>query len=163
MVKELIKRGRNVRCLVRNVENAKVLLGGFGCELVQGDVTDKDSVERTMQGCSVVFHISGIPEKWVPDPIVFHQVHAIGTVNVVRKCAPFIFQQVEAALKWKVTKFIYTSTIDVFASEPGSIGALLFSQVQGKSSMRTQPLILCQRLLTTKGPNRKQTPWLLLR
>jgi nucleoside-diphosphate-sugar epimerase len=49
-----------------------------------------------------------MPEQWLPDPARFHQVNAGGTQNAV-----------EAALAQGVRRFIYTSTIDVFAGQPG--------------------------------------------
>ena len=104
----LTSRGRQVRALVRNVERAKAIVP-TECELVQGDVTDEASVARAMDGCAVVYHASGLPEQWVKDPHVFQQVNVEGTRHMV-----------DAARVQSVEKFIYTSTIDIFAAATGA-------------------------------------------
>ena len=104
---ELVRRGRAVRALVRSLERGRVLLP-TGCELVEGDVTDAASVRRAVDGCTVVYHTAGLPEQWLADPSTFARVNVGGTRLVA-----------EAALAARVTKFVYTSTIDVFACVPG--------------------------------------------
>jgi dihydroflavonol-4-reductase len=103
----LMKRGRSVRVLVRSVERARRILPEE-CELIQGDITDKESVTRALQGCSVVYHAAGLPEQWKPDPNIFQRVNVGGTQNMI-----------EASLEQGVRRFIYTSTADVFYAEPG--------------------------------------------
>ncbi len=107
IVHALLQRGRRVKALVRSIDKGKALLPG-GCELVQGDITDKVAVERAVQGCSVVYHAAGLPEQWLPDPTLFHRVNVEGTQNAL-----------DAALAHGVKRFIYTSTIDVFAGQAG--------------------------------------------
>ena len=107
VVAALLKRNRRVRALVRSIEKGKRLLPEE-CELIQGDITDKDSIDKAMKDCSVVYHSAGFPEQWMKDPDVFQQVNAEGTQNMV-----------DAALKGKIKRFIYTSTIDIFAAETG--------------------------------------------
>ncbi len=103
----LMRRGRSVRALVRSVERARRILPEE-CELMQGDVTDKESVKRALEGCSVVYHAAGWPEQWKQDPNIFQRVNVGGTQNVV-----------EAALEQGVRRFLYTSTVDVFYAEAG--------------------------------------------
>jgi dihydroflavonol-4-reductase len=107
IVHALLQRGRRVKALVRSIDKGKALLPS-ACELVQGDITDQAAVRRAMQGCSVVYHAAGRPEQWLPDPALFHQVHGGGTQNAL-----------DAALVHGVQRFIYTSTIDVFAGQAG--------------------------------------------
>jgi len=107
VVAALLKRNRRVRALVRSIEKGKRLLPEE-CELIQGDITDKDSIDKAMKDCSIVYHSAGFPEQWMKDPDVFQQVNAEGTQNMV-----------DAALKEKIKRFIYTSTIDIFAAETG--------------------------------------------
>jgi nucleoside-diphosphate-sugar epimerase len=61
-----------------------------------------------MKGCSIVYHSAGFPEQWMKDPGVFQRVNVEGTQNMIH-----------AAFKEKIKRFIYTSTIDVFAAETG--------------------------------------------
>jgi dihydroflavonol-4-reductase len=104
---ELVRRGRRVRALVRSLERGTALLPPE-CELVQGDVTDADSVARAVAGCEVVYHAAGLPEQWLADARLFQQVNAGGTRLVA-----------DAARASGVARFVYTSTIDVFACVPG--------------------------------------------
>ena len=104
---ELVRRGRRVRALVRSLERGQALLPS-GCELVQGDVTDAASVARAIDGCEVVYHAAGLPEQWFADPATFERVNAGGTRIVA-----------DAARAAGVARFVYTSTIDVFACIPG--------------------------------------------
>jgi NADH dehydrogenase len=64
VVGALLADGWQVRCLVRKPESA----GGLGCELVQGDVTDPESLRRAVEGCDTVVHlvaiITGSPEEF---------------------------------------------------------------------------------------------------
>jgi dihydroflavonol-4-reductase len=104
---ELVRRGRPVRALVRSLERGRALLPS-ACELVQGDVTDVDSVARAMAGCEVVYHAAGLPEQWAADDGIFTRVNVGGTRIVA-----------DAAREAGVTRFVYTSTIDVFACIAG--------------------------------------------
>lgn len=107
IAKRLVEKGRRVRALVRDPERAAACLPAE-VERVRGDVTDAASVRRAMEGCGVVYHASGLPEQWFKDAGIFQRVNVEGTVNVL-----------EAALEVRVTKFIYTSTIDIFEMEKG--------------------------------------------
>ncbi len=61
VVHALRERDRPVRCLVRNPSGgeAKALVS-WGCELVEGDVTDAASLRRATTGCEVVVHLVAI-------------------------------------------------------------------------------------------------------
>jgi dihydroflavonol-4-reductase len=107
IARELVRRGRQIRALVRAPARARTLLPRE-VEICEGDVTDPASVRRAMEGCDTVYHASGLPEQWLADPAVFQQVNVEGTRHVV-----------EAALERRVARFLYTSTIDVFVMRPG--------------------------------------------
>jgi len=59
VVHALRARGHDVRALVRKPEREKTLKA-WGCELVQGDVTDADSLRRAAEGCEAVVHLVSI-------------------------------------------------------------------------------------------------------
>ncbi len=103
----LVGTGRRVRALVRDVARGRRLLPA-GCEAVPGDVTDAASVRRAVEGSAVVYHAAGLPEQWLPDPDRFRRVNVEGTRHVA-----------EAARAAGVRRFVYVSTIDVFAWRPG--------------------------------------------
>jgi dihydroflavonol-4-reductase len=102
IVRLLAKRGRPVRALVRDLDKAAKLLPE-GVELTRGDITDRPSLDRAMEGCSVVYHGAGLPEQWLPSDSTFDEVNVGGTRHTV-----------EAAMAAGVSKFLYTSTIDTF-------------------------------------------------
>lgn len=108
IARALVDAGRDVRALVRSRARGRRALPD-GVELVEGDVTDAASLRRAVDGCAVVYHAAGLPEQWFADPSVFQRVNVQGTANMI-----------EAALAAGVTRFVYSSTIDVFAAAPGA-------------------------------------------
>jgi NADH dehydrogenase len=65
VVHELRGRDLPVRCLVRDPSKASTL-AGWGCELVQGDVTDPESLRRAAARADTVVHLVAIrqgPER----------------------------------------------------------------------------------------------------
>jgi dihydroflavonol-4-reductase len=107
VARALLERGTDVRVLIRDPARAGGALPA-DAELLRGDVTEPDSVERAAQGCELVFNAMGLPEQWVADEGVFERVNARGTETVVR-----------AADRAGVRRVVHTSTIDVFHAEPG--------------------------------------------
>lgn len=108
IARALVDERRPVRALVRDPERARGLLPD-PVELVRGDVTDPRSVAAAVAGVGTVFHAAGLPEQWLPDPETFTRVNVGGTRNLL-----------EAARDAGVARFVYTSTIDVFAWRPGT-------------------------------------------
>lgn len=70
---------RDVRCLVRKPGDAGTL-GAWGCEVVQGDVTDAESVRRAAEGCETVVHLVAIIAG---NRAEFDQVMTGGTQNAI--------------------------------------------------------------------------------
>jgi NADH dehydrogenase len=61
VVHALRERDLPVRCLVRKPSSAAAEpLSAWGCDLVQGDVTDAASLRRAAEGCDVVVHLVAI-------------------------------------------------------------------------------------------------------
>jgi uncharacterized protein YbjT (DUF2867 family) len=61
VVHTLRERDLPVRCLVRKPSSAAAQsLDTWGCELVEGDVTDVASLRRAVDGCDVVVHLVAI-------------------------------------------------------------------------------------------------------
>jgi uncharacterized protein YbjT (DUF2867 family) len=59
VVHELRGRGLPVRCLVRDLRKTSKL-AAWGCELVQGDMTDSASLRRAVEGVDTVVHLVAI-------------------------------------------------------------------------------------------------------
>lgn len=107
IARALVEQGRPVRALVRDPERARPLLPG-AVELARGDVTDPRSVVAALPDVGTVYHAAGLPEQWLPDPETFTRVNVGGTRTML-----------EAAREAGVGRFVYTSTIDVFAWRAG--------------------------------------------
>ncbi len=108
LARALVAGGRSVRAVVRSRERARQVLPAT-VELVEGDVTDAASLRHAVDGCGVVYHAAGLPEQWFADPSIFHRVNVEGTANMIA-----------AALEARVERFVYSSTIDIFAAAPGA-------------------------------------------
>jgi uncharacterized protein YbjT (DUF2867 family) len=98
IVHALRAEDRAVRALVRRPERAGALKT-WGCELVQGDVTDAGSLERAADGCDAVVHLVSII---VGKPAAFERVMVDGTRNTVA-----------AAAKARVRRFVLMSALGV--------------------------------------------------
>jgi nucleoside-diphosphate-sugar epimerase len=107
IVQSLLARGHRVRALVRSPDKGRAVLPA-ACELVHGDVTAPDTLAAAVAGCAWVFHAAGFPEQWMRDPATFDRVNADGTANMLA-----------AARAAGATRFILTSTIDVFRWRSG--------------------------------------------
>jgi NADH dehydrogenase len=79
IVHALRGEGRDVRCLVRNPGDAG-RLKAWGCEVVQGDVTDAASLHRAVAGCDAVVHLVAIIAGRPSD---FERVMIGGTQDLV--------------------------------------------------------------------------------
>ncbi len=79
IVHKLRTDGRDVRCLVRDRSRGREV-ASWGAEIVEGDVTDRASVEAAVAGCDVVVHLVAIIVGRRED---FERVMEEGTRNVV--------------------------------------------------------------------------------
>ena len=79
VVHALRAEARDVRCLVRKPDRAGPLKT-WGCDLVQGDVTDSDSLRRAAEGCDAVVHLVSIIAGTSSD---FQRVMTAGTQSLV--------------------------------------------------------------------------------
>jgi dihydroflavonol-4-reductase len=91
-----------VTCLVRassNVEELKKL----NANLAMGDVLNRESLDRGMEGCDWVVNLANVYTYWEPDKSIYYRVNVDGTRNVM-----------EAALGAGVSKVVHVSSIVVF-------------------------------------------------
>jgi len=86
VVRALLARGRDVRCLVRP-GSRRSNLEGLRVETVEGDVTDMASVEAAVRGCERVFHAAADYRLDARDPAALHAANVSGTGNVLRAAA----------------------------------------------------------------------------
>jgi dihydroflavonol-4-reductase len=107
VVRALLARGDAVRALVRDSDRARSLLPA-DVDLVEGDVTDPDSLVRACSDVELVFHAAGLPEQFRRDPRDFTRVNVDGTRHLLA-----------AARAAGVRRVVHTSTMDVFAAPQG--------------------------------------------
>ena len=79
IVHRLRAEGQEVRCLVRDRRRGRQL-ESWGVELVEGDVTDRASLDRAAAGCDTVVHLVAII---VGKPRDFEVVMEQGTRNLL--------------------------------------------------------------------------------
>lgn len=97
VLKELLKAGHSVRCLVRNVAR-DLGVDDERVEKVEGDLTQSKSITGAVDGCDAVVHLVGIIEEKPSKGITFETVHDAGTRAVV-----------EEAVHANVERFIHMS------------------------------------------------------
>jgi uncharacterized protein YbjT (DUF2867 family) len=80
VVHALRQEDRPVRVLARRPEKQK-RLQAWGSEVVQGDMTDADSLRRAVEGCEAVVHLVAVPP--FADPQATRRVMEQGTRDLV--------------------------------------------------------------------------------
>jgi nucleoside-diphosphate-sugar epimerase len=121
LIQALIDRGHEIRALVRRPNpppppgydrSNAAPLQHEQVELVHGDITDRDSLRRAIEGCSRVFHLAAYAKNWARHNKAFFDMNVQGTRNVL-----------DAARELAVKKIVLTSTIMTLGATPkGVIG-----------------------------------------
>jgi uncharacterized protein YbjT (DUF2867 family) len=83
VVHALREEDRPVRCLVRDRRKAE-RLESWGCELVEGDMTDSDSLRRAVDGARTVVHLVAIRQG---KPEQFQRIMVDGTRDLLAAAA----------------------------------------------------------------------------
>ena len=99
VVRALLARGRDVRCLVRpgaSLEN----LAGLPVEIVPGDLTEPGSLARACRGADVVYHVAADYRLFARDPREIYRTNVDGTRSIL-----------QAAEEAGVTRFVHTSSV----------------------------------------------------
>ncbi|HSS45886.1 MAG TPA: hopanoid-associated sugar epimerase [Burkholderiales bacterium] len=99
LARRLVAAGHRVKVLLRptsdhrNIEELPV-------EIAQGDLTDKASLERALEGCDSLFHAAADYRLWTRNPDALYQSNVSGTLNIMR-----------VALETGVKRIVYTSSV----------------------------------------------------
>ncbi|MCK4810039.1 MAG: NAD(P)-dependent oxidoreductase [Candidatus Omnitrophica bacterium] len=100
LVKALSKSYRNIFCLVRNPQKAK-LLDTYGVNLIYTDITQFDALAcRVPKKIDVIFHCAGFVSN--RDRQMLHKVNVVGTENICK-----------LALRLGVKRMVYVSSVAV--------------------------------------------------
>jgi dihydroflavonol-4-reductase len=110
VVRALLALGTHVRALVRPNADSRSLQG-LDCELVYGDLRDRDAVERAVRGCDYVYHVAADYRLWVIDEAPMYAANVQGTRNVIN-----------AAHAAHVRRIIHTSTVGALGIGADGIG-----------------------------------------
>ncbi len=98
LVKELLARGYLVKVLVRS-DSTRRNIDGLGVERAVGDLRDRETLDRALKGCDVLFHVAAAYSFWTPNPKQIYETNVGGTEKLL-----------SAALERGVQKVVYTST-----------------------------------------------------
>lgn len=102
LVKRLAGEGLEVYCLVRSPEKFATI-GGDYIFPVYGDLDDSAALMQGSKDCDVVYHLAAYAKPWSRDANLPYRINVLGTINLL-----------EASLKNRVKKFIFTSSAAVF-------------------------------------------------
>ena len=110
-MRKLRERGDDVVALVRTPQKADALRA-LGCELVEGDLADEETIRKGVVGCDAVFHVAAMYEVGIPDSRCpeMHDANVEGTRRVI-----------DAAVDAGVPRILYVSTVGVFGDTRGEI------------------------------------------
>jgi uncharacterized protein YbjT (DUF2867 family) len=159
---------RDVRCLVRNPSRAQQLRS-WGCELVEGDVTDPTSLQRAVAGCDAVIHLVSIitgrradferiMEQGTRDLVAsareagarhFVLMSALGTTERSKDLVPYYHAkwEMERAVKESGLEFVILRPSFVFGKDGGVLPMFLrqvrylpATPIVGDGTRRLQPI-----------------------
>jgi dihydroflavonol-4-reductase len=104
--RHLREQGHELTCLVRNPAKAREL-EGLGCELVDGDLSDRARLAGQMSGHDALLHNAALYEVGIPKERVaaLWEANVDGTSNVL-----------EASLETGIGRVLYVSTCAVFGN-----------------------------------------------
>ncbi|HEV8147726.1 MAG TPA: NAD-dependent epimerase/dehydratase family protein, partial [Bryobacteraceae bacterium] len=108
VTRQLLDRGDAVRALARDPAKLREL---DGVEPVRGDLQDADSLKRSVEGCSVVYHVAADYRLWTRDPQDMFRSNVDGTRNLL-----------DAARRAGVERVVYTSTVGCMGFVPNGLG-----------------------------------------
>jgi dihydroflavonol-4-reductase len=105
LVRALLARAQQVRCLVRPASRLDNL-AGLEVERVTGDLCDGAALTAAVRGCEVVYHCAA-DYRLSADPAEIHRHNVEGSRNLLR-----------AAAQAQVQRVVYTSSVGALGTEP---------------------------------------------
>jgi dihydroflavonol-4-reductase len=109
LIHELVKSDWEVRAIVRKGANIKYI-ESLPIEIVYGEITNPDDVDKAVAGCEYVFHVAADTSFWKRN---------FERQRIVNVEVPSIIAR--ACVKHHVKRMIHTSTIDVFGYNPNGL------------------------------------------
>ena len=109
LMKRLLQTKHQLLCLARKTSDT-TFLKEAGIDILIGDVTDKSSLLKGMEGCDCVLHLASSFVLWFPDNRIFHDVNVTGTRYIM-----------ESVLEKSVSKVVYVSSAAIWGNAEGLI------------------------------------------
>ena len=103
----LSERVTGVRVLVRPTSQL-LALEGLNVDRVYGDLRDRTSLSKALDGVSEVFHVAADYRLWAKNPNDIYETNVSGTSNLI-----------EASRRAGVERFVYTSSVATIAVPAG--------------------------------------------
>ena len=138
LVRELLKQGYSVKALVRE-GSVRRNIEGLDIEVAYGDLKDRVSLDKAVDGCDVLFHVAASYTFWTSDPKAIYETNVKGTENILA-----------AVQKKGMKKIVYTSTESTIGISQNGIlgtekGEVSLSELPGhykKSKCMAERLVL---------------------
>lgn len=91
-----------------NLDNLKSVSGYRNYRFVKGDICDRKTVEKIVSGCEAIVHFAAEThvDRSIKDAAAFIRTNVFGTYTLL-----------EAALKYKIKRFVHVSTDEVYGSK----------------------------------------------
>lgn len=109
LVNALVAKGHTVHVLSRPTSNREGLTHER-IHFAPGDLLDRDSLRRGMEGCTQVYHLAAYAKNWARDSSVFFDYNVGGLKNVL-----------DAAHGAGIRRMVFTSTIVTFGPRPAGV------------------------------------------
>jgi nucleoside-diphosphate-sugar epimerase len=111
VARKLRERGDDVRAYVRSASKGKDL-EAFGCEIVVGDLSDREAMTTALAGCGAMIHNAAVYEVGIPESEhrAMYEANVVGTENALG-----------AALAAGTPKVVYVSTVGAFGNTHGEV------------------------------------------
>ncbi len=105
VVRELLSNGHKVTVIDNLSSGYKSNIEGLDIEFVEGDILNKELVEKLCEGKDTVFHLAASVgrQRSIDNPVLDAQINLIGTTNIL-----------EGIRKHKVKRIVYSSSAAIF-------------------------------------------------
>jgi dihydroflavonol-4-reductase len=107
LLRELLKDGCRVRALARAGSDRRNL-DGLDVEIHEGDLRDRESLEKGLRGCEILYHAAADYRLWTRKPAEMYDINVGGTRAIL-----------EAALRQGLSRVVYTSSVGTLGN-PGN-------------------------------------------
>lgn len=112
VARQLAADGWSLRLLSRAGNDRRNLKDLQDATIVEGDLATPEGFASALEGCEALFHVAADYRIWVPDEAAMNRVNVEGTEKLMR-----------AALRAKVPRVVYTSSVAVLGIPKGGVGS----------------------------------------